>query len=251
MKKTLLVIFTLLGALNAGAHGGEDSRISIEPETQSPLNAGTIPFRFELFDEDTKKTVQEQDLVESHTKKLHFIAYDASLNEFNHVHPTFNGATWEAELNLPVNGNYFLWAQGQLQDGTEFSAVVRAKIQGGKTERPVAPLGDHRIASDKGTVIQLASNKIKAGKMAMLNFQITREDGQAPEITPYLGAFAHVIAVSPDGDELTHVHPMEGSAPNTGMLHATFPTDGDYRVWIQLIDKGELKTIPLSISVLK
>ncbi|QDK44646.1 hypothetical protein B9G69_010335 [Bdellovibrio sp. SKB1291214] len=93
--------------------------------------------------------------------------------------------------------------------------------------------------------------RIKIPWQAMLNFQITREDGQAPEITPYLGAFAHVIAVSPDGDELTHVHPMEGSAPNTGMLHATFPTDGDYRVWIQLIDKGELKTIPLSISVLK
>lgn len=251
MKKTLFSIFILLGALNASAHPGQESRISIEPETQSPLNAGTIPFKFELFDEEAKKTIGDQDLVDNHTKKLHFIAYDASLNEFNHVHPTFNGKSWETELTLPVNGNYFLWAQGQLQDGTEFSAVVRTQIQGGKPEIPVIPLGDHRKASNNGTIIELANSKVKAGKMVMLNFKISRDDGQPPEITPYLGAFAHVIAVSPDGDELTHVHPMEGNTPNTGMLHSTFPTDGDYRIWIQLVDKGELKTIPLSISVLK
>ena len=46
-----------------------------------------------------------------------------------------------------------------------------------------------------------------------------------------------------------HVHPMEGSDANSGMLHATFPSAGDYRVWIQLIDHGVLKTIPLSVTV--
>jgi hypothetical protein len=251
MKKALLGVLILLGYLHAGANSGAESRISIEPKTQAPLNAGTTHFKFELLDENTKKTVGDQDLVDSHTKKLHLIAYDASLNEFNHVHPSYNGNIWETELALPVNGIYFVWAQGQLQDGTEFSAVVKTQVQGGKLETPPTPLGDHRKASDKGTVIELAATKVKAGKMVMLNFRIYREDGQPPQITPYLGAFAHVIAASPEGDELIHVHPMEGNTPDTGMLHATFPTEGDYRVWVQLIDNGELKTIPLSVSVFK
>mgnify|MGYP006259193881 CR=1 FL=1 len=141
MKNILLSILISLTALGASAHGGEEDRVSIEPEIQGPLNAGSIPFKFELFDENTRKTLGDQDLVDSHTKKLHFIAYDASLNEFNHVHPTFNGTSWETELTLPANGNYFLWAQGQLQDGTEFSTVIRTQIQGGTAELPVAPLG--------------------------------------------------------------------------------------------------------------
>ncbi len=83
--------------------------------------------------------------------------------------------------------------------------------------------------------------------MIMLNF--SREDGSKPNITPYLGAIAHVVAVALDGDTLIHVHPMNGRNPNEGMIHATFPTAGFYRLWIQFIDDSVLRVIPLSIEV--
>lgn len=254
MKKTFLVSLALLGLFSANsalANGGDLNRVEIVAEVQGPVNAGTIPFSFELNDKKTHTIIGEQDLVETHTKKLHVIVYDSSLNEFNHVHPTFNGKTWTAELNLPVNGKYFFWAQGALKDGTEFSTYLKTEVQGGNAEIPVKPLGDKRSATVNGTALTLANGKVTAGKMAMVNFEITRTDGQAPELTPYLGAFAHVIAVSPEGTDLIHVHPMKGRGANTGMLHATFPKAGDYRVWVQIIDKGELKTIPLSVSVEK
>ncbi|ASD63268.1 hypothetical protein [Bdellovibrio bacteriovorus] len=250
MKKALTGCLVIFASLNLWAHGGPE-RIIIEPEIQGKLNSGKIVYKFDLFDDQAHKAVKDQDLVDSHTKKLHLIAYDTSLHEFNHVHPVFNGSNWEAELDLPVNGNYFIWAQGELADGTEFSSSVKAQIQGGLEEIPTAPLGDVRKALADGTVVEVASGKVQAGKMIMLDFTVSRQDGTPADITPYLGAFAHVIAVSPDGTRLIHVHPMKGRAPNTGMLHATFPTAGDYRVWIQLNDKGELKTLPLSISVAK
>lgn len=248
MKHFILTVLFTLSGLQSLANS--DLRVSFKPEETSPVKAGKIFYRFDLFDEKTKTFINDQDLVESHTKKLHLIAYDASLNQFNHVHPSYNGSTWSAELTLPVNGTYFIWAQGQLADGTEFSSSVQTQIKEGLAELPKTPLGDHRKASNLGTVVELAPTKARAGKMVMINFQVSREDGTSPEISPYLGAFAHVIAVSPSGNELIHVHPMEGDTPNSGMLHATFPTSGDYRIWIQLNDKGELKTIPLSISVL-
>ena len=250
MKSLILGLVMTLTSFHAFADGSGSHGIQIRPLTQGTLNAGTIQYSFDLLDQDAKP-LSDQDLTEDHTKKLHFIAYDASLKEFNHVHPIFDGNKWSVELNLPVNGTYFFWAQGQTLNGPEFSTFVNAQIQGGQPEIPVTALGDHRKGSDQGTIVELAGNKLRAGKMAMINFTISREDGAAPEITPYLGAFAHVIAVSPDGSELTHVHPMEGNDPNTGMLHATFPTAGDYRIWIQLNDKGELKTVPLSVTVLK
>lgn len=245
-----LLLATFIGAF-AFAHGGDEQRISIEPEIQGPYQAGSIDYSFQLFDEETQKAVGATDLVETHTKILHMIAYDQSRNEFSHVHPEFQNKTWSVNLDLPTNGSYFIWAQGQLQDGTEFSTFVKSQIVNGKPELPAKPLGDQRKSTDKGTTLELDKTQIRAGKMVMVNFKVTREDGQAPEISPYLGALAHVIAASPDGDELIHVHPMAGGSPNTGMIHATFPTEGDYRLWVQLIDKGELKTIPLSVTVFK
>lgn len=251
MKSLLFSIaFTLLTTV-AQAHGDGETRISVEPESQSSYTAGLIHYSFQLFDSTTNKAVSDKDLVESHTKLLHLMAYDTSRNQFNHVHPVYNGKVWSADLQLPVNGTYFVWAQGQLVDGTDFSSFAKAQIIDGLPEIPTATLGDHRKNSDQGTALQLSSGKIKAGGMVMLDFKISREDGTSPVVTPYLGALAHVIAVSPDGDELIHVHPMAGSTPNSGMIHATFPTAGDYRIWVQLIDGTLLKTIPLSVTVLK
>lgn len=253
LTKLLTAIFaiaTLFSANKSFAHG--DDRISIEAETQGSLTAAdVIQFSFQLYDEETKKAVGDADLNESHTKKLHLIVYDASLNQFNHVHPTFDGQVWNSELSLDTNGSYFIWAQGVLLDGTEFSASYRVSVVGGKPALSVVALGNIRTAAVGNTVVELSKQKIKPGKMVMLTYTVSRNDGTQPEVTPYLGANAHIIAVSPDGDDLIHAHPMDGNNANTGMIHITFPTEGDYRIWVQVIDAGVLKTVPLSVTVQK
>lgn len=241
---------TIFSANISFAHG--DERISLEAETQGSLTASeNTEFYFQIYDEDTKKSVTESDLNDSHTKKLHLVVYDGSLNEFNHVHPTFDGQLWKSELNLTTNGSYYIWAQGVLLDGTEFSASYRVNVVGGKPALPVVALGNIRKSAVGNTVVELSKQKIKAGKMVMLTYTVSRNDGTQAEVTPYLGANAHVIAVSPDGDDLIHAHPMDGNSTNTGMIHVTFPTEGDYRIWVQVIDAGVLKTVPLSVTVQK
>lgn len=248
---TAFAAIATIFSTNVGfAHG--DDRISIEAETQGTLIATeNTEFSFQLYDEDTKKAVADSDLNESHTKKLHLVVYDGSLNEFNHVHPTFDGQVWKSELNLTTNGSYYVWAQGLLLDGTEFSASYRVSVVGGKPALPVVALGNLRKSSIGNTVVELSKEKLKAGKMAKLTYTVSRNDGTQPDVTQYLGANAHIIAVSPDGDDLIHAHPMDGNSSNTGMIHVTFPTDGDYRIWVQVIDGGVLKTAPLSVTVLK
>ena len=248
--KTILMVLTLVASLSAQAMSSASvDRVLLQPESSAVLSAGKITYKFRVVDTKTKVPLADKDLVVSHTQKLHLIAYDPSLREFNHAHPEFDGKFWTVSLQLPVNGKYFVWAQGTLNDGTEFSAKARAEVSGGKPAWPVAALGDLRKGSDRGTVIELEQKLIKAKKMVMANFTVSRDDGQEPKLEPYLGAFAHVIAVSPNGEDLIHVHPMEGDKPTMGMLHATFPSKGDYRIWIQLIDRSEIKTIPLSVSV--
>jgi hypothetical protein len=251
MKGLICGLLVFLGTGQTWAHGDGESRISIEPDAQGVYTAGKIQYSFQLFDDQTKKSLGPDDLIESHTKKVHLFAFDSSLTEFIHVHPLFNGTLWTAELDLPVNGKYFIWAQGALTDGTEFTADIPAQVENGKPSWPITSLGDHRKASHLGTIVELSAQTLQAEKMVMIDYKVTREDGQAPVITPYLGALAHVIAVPADGDALIHVHPMAGGAPDAGMLHTTFPGPGDYRFWIQLVDHGVLKTVPLSVTVTK
>ena len=160
------------------------------------MNAGPINYQFQLVDHQTHQPLVECDLAVTHTRFLYLIAYDASRNEFNHVHPEALLAKWSVELNLKSNGNYFIWAQGQLQDGTEFSSFAKLQIVNGQPEIPTVDLGEHRKATDQMTTVQFDNSKLKAGRMVMINYKVTREDGILPAITPYLGANAHVIAVS-------------------------------------------------------
>lgn len=223
--------------------------VQIESTQINVSASDKISYSFQLIDDKTTKSISDNDLIETHTKILHLVVYDASLNEFNHVHPEFNGTSWDVELNLPVSGSYKVWAQGKILNGKEFSVSRSLTVENGEAEIPIASLGDVRVGTDGTTQVELANTKLKAGKMAMIDFTVTRTDGTAPSLSPYLGAFAHVIATQLNGNDLIHVHPMEGNDANMGMLHATFPLAGEYRLWIQFMDNNVLKTIPLSVVV--
>lgn len=230
-------------------HGNVETRIVLETEINT-VTAGLNTIKFKIHDSEAHQMIGDSDLAISHEKKLHLIIYDFSLNEFQHIHPEFDGADWKASVQLNVDGNYWMWAQGELvSDGTEFSSPTKISVIGGRPAWPLPPaLVDTRSGASGLSQINLSLNRLRAGRMAMLDLKMSRTDGSTVQLTPYLGAFAHVIATADDGDSLIHVHP-EGKGPAQGMLHVTFPSAGLYRLWVQFIDGGILKTIPISVQV--
>ncbi len=248
----IVPILALTVASNFAFAHGDESRVAIELESPAKISAGATVVSFQLVDTKENKIVTASDLNLSHEKKLHFIAYDPALKEFQHLHPEFDGKVWNVDMSYLVDGNYFVWAQGELSvDSEEFSSFTRIEVSGGQPEWPAPTLGDVRTGSQAGSVATLSNQTLRAGQMAMLNLRFTKSDGSPGDITPYLGAFAHLIATPIDGDSLIHIHPMNGSLPNEGMVHVTFPEAGDYRIWVQFIDAGVLKTVPLSVTVTK
>ncbi len=245
----LLVSLSILSG-SAQAHDPTEGPVALEPEALN-ATAGHIAYEFQLVDTKSDTLITDRDLNSSHEKKLHFLAYDPALKEFRHVHPEYNGRLWTVNLELSVNGKYWLWAQGELIKGqAEFSAGNRLNVSGGKAAWPAPPaLRDARDGTDGNSRATLSSTRVKAGKVAMLTLTFSRADGSNPEITPLLGAFAHVAAVPDDGDSLLHVHPMDGTKPTEGILHLTFPEAGFYRVWVQWMDGGQLRIVPLSVQV--
>lgn len=245
IKIATILIFSHL----AQAHN-EESRVSLEPNSLTTSDSKTT-YTFQIVDTKSEKLIAESDLNISHEKKLHMIAYDPSLNEFQHVHPIYANNMWSVELNFKAQGDYWIWAQGQLTaDDYDFSASNRLKVTSGVAALPSpATLTDVRKFNDGSSVVELSKQTLKAKKMTMLNITMSRNDGSKVNVTPYLGAFAHVIVVPEDADSIIHAHPMDGAKPNTGMIHIEFPQAGFYRVWVQFIDDGVLKLVPLSVKV--
>lgn len=233
------------------AFSNANAAVEFKPDIFKANASGKIEYTFDLFDSTSSKSLSDKELSETHTQLLHLIAYDPSLNVFIHVHPIFNGTKWSVDMDLDTNGDYFVWLQGKTKKGNAFDLMKRLLIENGEPELPLLPLGDNRIGADGITRVELAKTKIKAGKSVSIGFTVSRTDGSQPDLSPYLGEFAHVIATPAAGDLLLHVHPMEGSQPHSGELHVKFPAEGEYRLWVQLVDGGSLKTIPLSLTVNK
>ena len=250
MKSLVLALLILLGTSNTVSASEGHSRVLMHSELAPVVSAGTLNYSFSLKDVHTNQKISDSDLRISHEKKLHFLIYDSSLKEFQHLHPEFDGQSWRVSFDLLVDGDYWVWTQGELAaDGSEFSAVTKLSVANGLPAWALPPaLGDNRVGLSGNSVVELSGEEIRSGGMVMLTVKFSRNDGTSPSLQNYLGAFAHVVAVPSSGDQLLHVHPMS-MGPNEGMIHATFPEKGDYRLWIQFIDGSELKTVALSISV--
>lgn len=250
MYKQLLLISLLLVSSLLFAHE-ETQKVALEPELFSN-QAGHISYSFQLIDLEKKTLIKDSNLSIGNEKLLHFIVYDSSLTDFQHLHPIYNGKSWIIEFDLSRNGDYWIWGQGVLlRNKTEFSASNKLLIVDGLEAYPTpTELELTRTGNDSTSTITLDNTEISAKKMVMLNLKFSRTDGTTPVITNYLGAMAHVIAVTDDGDSLVHVHVMSSSNPTEGMIHATFENSGNYRLWIQFLDNNILRTIPLAIEVL-
>ncbi|MDD4975884.1 MAG: hypothetical protein PHY93_16120 [Bacteriovorax sp.] len=246
---TILLVFFAIFSSSIMAHE-ETQKVALEPEIFSN-QAGHITYTFQLIDLEKKTLIKDSDLTIENEKILHFIAYDSALKDFQHLHPTYNGKNWFIEFDLKRDGDYWIWAQGTLaRNQSEFSASNKLSIMGGIEAYPLpTELELTRSGSDSVSSISLSDSKITAKKAAMLNLKFLRTDGTTPVISNYLGAMAHVIAVTDDGDSIIHVHVMNSSNTNEGMLHATFESAGKYRLWIQFLDNNVLRVVPLAIEV--
>lgn len=251
MLKIILFLFLTVFSSFLFAHENENG-VSLESKIPSTIVAGKVHYSFDLYDNTAKRNLTDADLMDSHENKLHLFIYDAALKEFKHIHPQFINDEWSIDFDLTVNGQYWIWAQATLaSDGDEFSAFEKINVVNGVTQNEIpTTLGELKSAAD-GISVATVSGKAKANSQSMLMVKFSRTDGSTPDVTDYLGAFAHILIVPKDGSAIIHAHPMATGKPNEGMIHVTFPKEGEYRIWIQYLDAKNLRIVPLSIKVNK
>jgi hypothetical protein len=143
-------------------------------------------------------------------------------------------------------------------------------------------------ALGEGWQLRLQASNLISAVPAALRVGVAKADGTPATLQPWLGMLGHAVVMREDGGVFSHVHPAgtvsmasqrlfterefgESAAkfdPNCGDLDAlppavvealgrggevtfpySFPTSGDYRVWVQVRVEGKVRTAAYSLHV--
>ena len=195
---------------------------------------------------ETGKPQAEFDIV--HEKEFHLLIAREDLGLFFHEHPHRqpDGRFVLENFVFPTGGKWIVF--GDVAPKGYGSQVLRTTLAvSGKSEKPTA-LVPAKTASGEGVSIALRPQKLVAGKMLALTFEISVRD-----LEPWLGAMAHLILIERDTTSFVHSHPDESDPKNgkTGYLTflARFPKPGIYKGWVQFQRKGVVNTLSVVMEV--
>ena len=176
---------------------------------------------------------------------MHLIVVRRDLTGFQHLHPTMNAdGTWAVPVTLPEAGSYRVFADFK-HDGTAQTLGSDLAVDGKASYRALPAQGSQ--ARTDGYEVELAGGTSSAGAESELGFAVSR-DGEAVPVEPYLGADGHLVALREGDLAFLHVHPIEtgGGAIRFG---TEFPSEGDYRLFLQFKDEGRVHTAAFTRAV--
>jgi hypothetical protein len=208
--------------------------------------ARTVATRGERFDlafrivDRRGQTVRDFDV--EHTKRMHFIVVRRDMTGFQHLHPTEDAdGTWSVPLTLPDAGSYRVFADFSV-DGKPHTLADDLTVDGTvRSQELPAPVDSVDV---DGMRVSLTDGASRAGAESELSFDVTR-DGKPVVVEQYLGAKGHLVALRQGDLAFLHVHPDENSLK----FMATFPTAGEYRLFLQFQTDGRVHTAAFTQEV--
>jgi hypothetical protein len=217
---------------------------------QTRFDAGKkVPLRFRITDATGAPVTR---YVDNHEKQLHLIVVRRDMVGFQHVHPTMdNAGTWTVPVDLSA-GDYRVFADFIPAGGEALTLGADVHVAGRYDPRPLPAPAATAIVDD--FTVKLSGSP-KANEPSMLTFSVTRDGKPVADLQPYLGAYGHLVALRASDLAYLHVHPMgepgDGvtpAGPEIG-FHTTFPSDGDYRLFLDFKHQNVVRTAEFTVSI--
>ena len=210
-------------------------------------------------------------------RRMHLIVVSDDLSVFMHVHPTLeNDGTFHDVVRFPRPALYHLYADAAPHGlgHPVFRFDVPVAVRAGASGSSRAAGSPAQTATAGPYLVRLSSDRMAAGADTPVSIVVTKGGRPASDLHPYLGAFAHVVAIGAADLSYTHVHAMamRSSAPMPGMqmqggmdmgadalpasatvpptmhLSVRLPHTGDYKVWVQFNGGGRLYAAPFVVT---
>lgn len=200
------------------------------------LSAAGGPFRFRIDGPDGSTVHRFTPL---HDRDLHLIVANRELTVFRHVHPRLGAdGNWAIELPALPAGAYRAIADFHVTDGPRLALGTDVTVPGDYQPDPTpAPA---RVAYVDGYRVALATTGSAGGEVTAA--LTVREDGRVvTDLSPYLGAYGHLVALRLGDLAYAHVHPV-GYDEGTITFDATLPAQGRYRLFLDFKHAGTVHT---------
>jgi len=234
--------------LPAGRSSTEDAYTFELAQTQA--NAGKrVPLRFRITDATGAAVTR---YVESHEKLLHLIVVRRDLVGYQHVHPTLDGnGTWSVPVDL-VAGDYRVFADFVPAGGEALTLGADLQVAGRYDPRALpAPTTTDTV---DGYTVTLSGNPTP-NVSSPLTLSVSHNGKPVTDLQRYLGAYGHLVALRASDLAYLHVHPMgepgDGitpAGPGIG-FHTTFPSNGNYRLFLDFKHDDVVRTAEFTVSV--
>jgi hypothetical protein len=246
VKSPVTMTLTPAGATPVAPVAGREARFTLTLKTASG------------------KPIAPEDLLVTHTRRLHLLIVDPWLNDYQHVHPepAARAGDWTFAFTPHREGNYRVFA--------DFTPVVTAKglyasvdVQIGRSGLPsiftmVLRHEPSWVVEREGFRFALvpAVQPLRARQPVDLKLVVTRANGGRVPMQPVMGAFAHLVAFDEARSGFAHLHPTETNLlqpPNAVKpvlnFKITIPTAGSYVIWAQLNLGGRETFVPFWFDV--
>jgi hypothetical protein len=198
-----------------------------------------------------------------HERPVHLIAVSSDLSVFDHTHPepSPDGSLTVAH-SFPRAGTYWLYADYNAPGEGPSIARLSLSVTGGPAHRQTNAPPDIHVTMN-------APNVIKSGADIPLSFTLANTANGQPvaDLEPWLGAWAHIIAIGADGANFIHAHPLDnptaaepaqphthtpviaGPSPSVIQTLTGFNAPGRYKLWLQFQREGKVVTVPFDLNV--
>lgn len=200
-------------------------------------------------------------LIETHTKKIHLLIVDQSLTDYHHEHPqpTDTPGDYSFEFTPTKPGTYYAWADVRpLPLGLQ--EYDKTLIPGTGEPEPVTDKQTRLVSDSEGFHFELSlgSDEIKVGKVTTAKLRITKGGKGFTQLEPVMNAFAHLVGFNENGDTVIHMHPSGPPVLNQNArggpvlefkIYATVP--GFTRLFAQVQIGGRQVFAPFGLQIRK
>ncbi len=232
------------------------SPVSAELTTAGEPAVGNVTRHTLRLGTASRKPIGPADLLVVHTRPLHLLVVDPTLQDYQHVHPEPGAVDgeWVFEHQPRRAGLYRVFADfTPTATGRGLYASADFTVAGEEPKAPVSlkwmtEVGGHRFT------LTPADGVIRAGRPATLSLALEKPDGGEVRMEPIMDAYAHLVAFDADRSGFAHLHPMQADAgldtrrPRLE-FQITIPEIGRYVIWAQVKLAGEEVFAPFWFDV--
>ncbi len=206
-----------------------------------------VELQFEITDPDTGEQVSDFKIV--HEKIFHLLMVGHELDFFAHKHPRLGeDGIFRLRTTFPESGAYRLLTDFYPEGATPQMIPLTVTTAGFEQGLPQASL-ETDLSPQRGENVAVSLRTEPAEPIAGLKTLMFFELDSAKGLEPFLGAWAHLLAVSDDLVDLIHAHPTIADGGPRIQVNMIFPRPGVYRVWIQTQRKGTVNTVAFNLAV--